>query len=129
MLPEPNSELPTGNVTSPAVMLSPNARNFVFESVASFATVTVKEQLAVRFRESVAVHDTFVLPIGKLSPELGEHDTLTVLRSPAAHGAVKSFARDASGGIAMTQYQRVKHWRASCVPISSFEEMAKALEL
>ena len=77
MVPEPNSELPTGNVTSPAVMLSPNARNLVFDSCASLATVTENEQLAVRFSESVAVHDTFVVPMGKLSPEAGEHDTLT----------------------------------------------------
>jgi putative DNA primase/helicase len=56
-------------------------------------------------------------------------DTMTVLRSPTAHGAVKTFARTEPSSIAMTQYQRVKYWRASCVPVSSFEEMANVLAL
>ena len=41
MLPEPNSELPTGNVTSPAVMLSPNATSVNGPPRFSFARALV----------------------------------------------------------------------------------------
>lgn len=54
-------------------------------------------------------------------------DALTVLRALVPNGAVKSFARTASGRIAKTEYQKAKHWRASTVPINSFDEMAAAL--
>ena len=44
--PRPNEPPLTGKVTSPAVILSPNARKRVFDNDASLATVTEKKQLA-----------------------------------------------------------------------------------
>jgi hypothetical protein len=52
--------------------------------------VTLKEQVAVRFNESVAVQLTVVVPIGKLAPDPGEQLTLTGLCPPDAGGASKS---------------------------------------
>ncbi len=66
-----------GNDTSPAVMLSPNARNFVTVSCGVLATVTVNEHVPVRFSESVAVHATVVAPSGNVAPEAGVHVTVT----------------------------------------------------
>jgi hypothetical protein len=43
----------------------------------------------VRFKASVALHVTAVVPIGKFSPELGEHVTLTGLCPPVADGVSK----------------------------------------
>ena len=59
-------------------MLSPNARNRVFDNVGSLEMLTANEQVPVRLSESVAVQVTSVEPIGKLEPEPGEHVTLTV---------------------------------------------------
>ena len=47
-------------------MLSPNARNLVFDNVGSFETVMGNEHSEVRLSESVAVHFTSVVPIGKV---------------------------------------------------------------
>ena len=77
-LPAPDVNVPTGTVTSPAVMLSPNARNRVLDNVGSLEMLTANEHVPVRFSESVAVHVTSVEPIGKLEPDPGEHVTLTV---------------------------------------------------
>src|SRR6186997_1866272 len=77
IVPAPCDSDPNGKVTSPAVMLSPNARKRVFDSCASFETVTLNEHSPLRFRESVAVHFTSVVPIGNISPDEGEHSTLT----------------------------------------------------
>jgi hypothetical protein len=71
-------------------MLSPNAKNLVFDSVGSFDTVTSNAHVAVRLRESVAVHVTVVVPIGKLEPDPGEQVTLTVPWPAVAVGASKS---------------------------------------
>src|SRR4029453_16009057 len=84
-----NSVEPTGNETSPAVMLSPNARKRVFDNCGSLETVIGNSHEAVRFKESVAVHFTAVMPIGKVSPEDGEHVTLTEPWPPVADGVSK----------------------------------------
>ena len=94
------SDEPTGNVTSPAVMLSPNARKRVFDNCASLDTVTGNSHEAVRFKESVAVHFTSVMPIGKVSPEDGEHVTLTEPWPPVTGGASKLTAMPAAFTVA-----------------------------
>jgi hypothetical protein len=52
-------------------------------------TVTGNAHEAVRFNVSVAVQLTSVVPIGKFSPEDGEHVTLTDPWPPVAGGASK----------------------------------------
>lgn len=89
-LPAPDVNDPTGTVTSPAVMLSPNARKRVLDNVGSFEMLTANEHVPVRLSESVAVQVTSVEPIGKLEPEPGEHVTLTVPSPPVTGGASKS---------------------------------------
>ena len=49
----------------------------------------VNEHDAVRFSESVAVHVTAVVPIGNVSPDAGEHDTLTEPWPSVAGGVSK----------------------------------------
>ena len=68
----------SGSVTSPAVRLSPNARNVVFNNtgIGGF-TRTVKPHDAVCPTASVAVHDTAVVPTEKVEPEAGVHVTVT----------------------------------------------------
>jgi hypothetical protein len=51
-------------------------------------TVTVKVQEAVAPAESVAVHVTVVVPIGKVEPEAGEHATVAPAQLSVAVGAV-----------------------------------------
>src|SRR5215213_5167539 len=82
----------TGKVTSPAVRLSPNARNFVFDSVGSLETFTANEHVAVRLSESVAVQLTVVVPIGKVVPGEGSQVTLTVPCPSVAEGMSKLIA-------------------------------------
>ena len=94
------SDEPSGNVTSPAVMLSPNARKRVFDNCASLDTVTGNSHDAVRLRESVAVHFTSVTPIGKVSPEDGEHVTLTEPWPPVTGGESKLIAMPAAFTVA-----------------------------
>jgi hypothetical protein len=89
-LPAPGVNDATGTVTSPAVMLSPNARNRVLDNVGSLEMLTANEHVPVRLSESVAVQVTSVEPIGKLEPEPGEHVTLTVPWPPVTGGASKS---------------------------------------
>ena len=60
----------------PNVMLSPNARNFVFEIFGVIVTVTLKLQEACRFKASVAVQVTMVEPAGY--PVGGIPEQLTV---------------------------------------------------
>jgi hypothetical protein len=72
-------------------MLSPKARNRVFESVGSLAMFTANEHVAVRLRESVAVQVTVVDPIGKDDPEPGEHVTLTV-PCPSVTGGISKWS-------------------------------------
>lgn len=55
--------------------------------VGSRETVTLNEQLPVRLSESVAVHVTSVLPIGKFCPESGEQATVTEPSPPVTAGA------------------------------------------
>lgn len=78
-----------GTVTSPAVLLSPNAMNRVSVSSGVRSTVTAKEHCAVRFRPSVAVHCTVVVPSGKTEADCGVHDTLTGAWPPLPDGVVK----------------------------------------
>ena len=94
------SDEPTGNVTSPAVMLSPNARKRVFDNCASLDTVTWNSHDAVRFSESVAVQFTAVVPIGKVSPEDGEQVTLTEPWPPVTGGVSKLTAMPAAFTVA-----------------------------
>ena len=77
------------NDTAPSVMLSPNAKNFTFDNCASFDTVTLNVQLPVRLSVSVAVHLTSVLPMGNVSPDCGEHETLTDPWPPVGAGVSK----------------------------------------
>jgi hypothetical protein len=69
-------------------MLSPKARNFVFEMRGLGVTATLKLQVAVRCSESVAVQVTMVLPSGKFAPDWAEHVTVTGLCPPDAVGTV-----------------------------------------
>jgi hypothetical protein len=61
--------------TQPSVTLSPKATNFVFVSVKIRETVTPKLHEAVRFRPSVAVQRTSVVPTGNVPPDGGVHST------------------------------------------------------
>jgi hypothetical protein len=80
--------LPDGlNVaTTPTVMLSPKARNLVFEIVAIRPTLTGKTHEAERFSESVAVQDTSVDPSAKVDPDGGAQLTATGDCPPSASG-------------------------------------------
>ncbi|MDP2053166.1 MAG: hypothetical protein Q8L75_05995 [Acidobacteriota bacterium] len=78
-----------GDVTSPWVMLSPKARNFVAVSCGMRLTVTGKLHVAVRLRESLAVHETEVVPSANVVPDAGVHDTVTGDCPPLADGVVK----------------------------------------
>jgi hypothetical protein len=62
---------PPSTPSSPAVMLSPKLTNRVTVSFGTGAAVTAigNEQVAVRCSESVAVHDTFVVPTLKTDPD------------------------------------------------------------
>ena len=57
----------------------------------------------MRFRESVAVHVTAVVPMGKVSPEDGEHVTVTE-PWPSVTGGVSKF----------TPCRRRSPWRVRC---------------
>ena len=78
---------PVGCVTSPAVMLSPNARNLVRDTCATgAATVTVNEHDRVACAASVAVHRTVVDPTGKVDAEAGVQAVCTGATPPAVTG-------------------------------------------
>src|SRR5687768_1742185 len=66
-----------GNVTSPAVMLSPNAMKCTRCNCAARVTFTRNSQVACRFNPSVAVQLTVVSPIGNSDPDAGVQLTLT----------------------------------------------------
>ena len=59
------------------VMLSPNARNFVFEIFGVMVTVTLKLHDACRDKASVAVQVTMVEPAGNPAPGIAEQLTVT----------------------------------------------------
>ena len=59
--------------TSPAVMLSPNAQNFVYVTNARDLTVMLKLHTADRPMASVWVHCTAVVPTGNVAPEVAVH--------------------------------------------------------
>jgi hypothetical protein len=81
---------PVGLDTSPAVMLSPNARNFVRVSCgAGAATVTLKVHDAVACAASVAVHRTVVVPTGKIEADAGVQLFCTGDRPPLTTGEPK----------------------------------------
>ena len=61
----------------PSVMLSPNARNFVFSSWGIGVTTTEKLQPALWPRESVASHVTPVMPLLNGVPDAGLQATVT----------------------------------------------------
>ncbi len=63
--------------SSPAVMLSPNARNDVVDSFGGLVTVTRNEQLSVRCRASVAAQVTVFCPIVNGDPATGVQVVLT----------------------------------------------------
>ena len=69
-------------------MLSPKARNLVFEMRGLGVTATLKLQVAVRCSESVAMQVTRVLPSGKFAPDCAEQVTVTGLCPPDAVGTV-----------------------------------------
>jgi len=69
-------------------MLSPKARNLVFEIRGVGVMATLKLHVEVRARESVAVHVTTVLPSGKLAPDCVEQVTVTGDWPPEAVGTV-----------------------------------------
>jgi len=85
--PSPRAVVVGGMVTSPAVVLSPKARNFVRVSVGILLTRTVNVHAAAVFRASSAWHATVVAPIGKLAPENGEQVTVTGAWPPRVVGA------------------------------------------
>src|SRR5580692_8697033 len=60
---------PPSTPSSPAVMLSPNARNLVAVSIGGASTVTVNTQASARCSASVAVHDTAVVPTLNAVPD------------------------------------------------------------
>ena len=66
------------------------------DNCASFETVTWNEHSPLRFRESVALHFTSVVPIGKVSPDAGEHVTLTE-PWPAVTGGVSKLTATPAG--------------------------------
>jgi hypothetical protein len=80
--------LPAGlnAATTPTVMLSPKARNFVLEIVAMRPTLTGNTHEAVRFNASVAVQETLVDPSGNVAPDGGSHATVTGVWPPSASG-------------------------------------------
>jgi hypothetical protein len=57
------------------VTLSPKATNVVAPIFGGIVTVTLKEQDAVTFLASVAVHATRVTPVLNTEPFAGEHTT------------------------------------------------------
>jgi hypothetical protein len=63
--------------SSPAVMLSPNARNDVVDNLDGLVTVTVNAQLSVRCRASVAAQVTVFCPIENGDPATGVQVVLT----------------------------------------------------
>jgi hypothetical protein len=65
-------------------MLSPKATNCVRLICCERCTTTLKVQDAARWRESVAVHRTAVVPIGNADPLDGAQFTMTPL--PVATG-------------------------------------------
>jgi hypothetical protein len=75
-----------GRPFSPAVRLSPNARNLVVES-RRWLRATTNEQLAVRACVSVAVQLTVVVPSWKVDPDAGEQETFTGAAPPVTDGA------------------------------------------
>jgi hypothetical protein len=54
----------------------------------------------VRFKPSVALHVTAVVPIGKFSPEAGEHVTATGLWPPVADGVSKLMVKPPAFAVA-----------------------------
>lgn len=74
--------------TTPTVTLSPNARNLVFDIVASRDTITGNAQEPDRSSESVAVHRTSVDPTGNVVPDRGAHTTVTGAWPPSDAGVV-----------------------------------------
>ena len=79
-----------GAVTSPAVRLSPYARNLVRDNRGIAAsTVTVNVHVADCDAASTAVHFTDVEPIGKKAPDCLEQLTCTGSTPPLVHGAAK----------------------------------------
>ena len=74
-------------MTSPAVTLSPKARNFVRVSCGTRCTLTSKAQVAVADAASVAVQVTRVGPTGKTSPDAGAQPTVAGARPPAGVGS------------------------------------------
>jgi hypothetical protein len=63
--------------SSPAVILSPNARNDVVDNLDGLVTVTVNEQLSVRCNASVAAQVTVFCPIENGDPGTGVQVVLT----------------------------------------------------
>src|SRR6188472_261579 len=78
-----------GTTTSPAVMLSPNARIRVRLRRGAAATVTGNVHDALRDCVSVAVHSTVVLPTGNSAFGCGEQLTVTGCAPPSTEGTSK----------------------------------------
>jgi hypothetical protein len=76
-----------GGESTPAVMLSPNARNLVSAIRGTGLTVTANVQALARDCASVAVHVTFVTPTGNAVSAAGEHTTDTGGAPPVTVGA------------------------------------------
>src|SRR5688572_8809576 len=73
--------------SSPAVTLSPNARNRRMVSDSGLS-VTENEQVARRWRASVAVQPTTVVPTGKPDPVAGVQIVVTGSAPPATTGGL-----------------------------------------
>jgi hypothetical protein len=86
-MPPPGALVATGTVTSPAVTLSPNARNLVRVSVAMRLTTTGNVHAAAVFRASTAWQATVVMPTWNTEPENGEQVTVTGAWPPLVVGA------------------------------------------
>ena len=84
----PNSVVSEARPSSPYVMLSPNARNFVRRILGGAVTVTVTLQLDVRCWASVAVQVTVVAPSGNVTPLAGVHDVVIGDAPPATDGGL-----------------------------------------
>jgi hypothetical protein len=72
----------TGAAVTPAVRLSPNARNLVFESWGGRNTRIENAHATLCPKPSDAVHPPAVVPTGKDVPDTGEHEAVTGSRPP-----------------------------------------------
>src|SRR5436190_23440158 len=100
--------------TTPSVMLSPNAVNFVFASICDTRTLTGNSHDACAMSASFAVQRTVLSPIGKTLPEPGSHAMMYGSLPPVGVGASKSTAVPC--GVVASRTIAVGQAIASCGP-------------